>query len=384
MDTLKVVALSHPWLRYEFLGNTTRAYLYSLAFILGGWAITAVVDRTVLRRMTQAAERTRSGFDDFLVLSLKKFGVPSVYVAILYLGVRDLAMREAVAKALQLGAYAWVAVNAVRFLSGLIQALLERHMESRAGSPAIAEQEKKSVRGILVFVNIVLWALAFILVLDNLGLKVTTFMAGLGIGGIAIALAAQAILGDLFSYFVIFFDRPFQAGHTIKVGNFIGEVESIGIKTTRLRSITGETIVMSNKHLTDNQIQNFRLMQRRRMMATFEVTYDTPDALLREIPAVVRGILDSLDKAAYDRCHLKEFADSGLRFELVYFVEAPEMLVAMDIQQELNLRLKEELEKRGIDFAFPTRVLHMAPPAPAQATAKEYGEGMTTEKSPVG
>lgn len=362
MDTASAItALSgHPVLQLTYLGNSVRAYLFSLAFIILGIAVIILLDRVVLRRMMRLAGRTNSDFDDFLILALKRHGVPALYAVVLYLGVRDLAMREAAAKAFQIGMYLWIAVNGVRFLTGLIQALLERHMESRAESPVVAEQEKKSVKGILVFVKMVVWTLAFILLLDNLGIKVSTFVAGLGIGGIAIALAAQAVLGDLFSYFVIFFDRPFQVGHTIKVANFIGEVESIGIKTTRLRSLTGEVIVMSNKYLTDNQVQNFRLMTRRRMSMTFDVDYGTPAEKLREVPGIVRGILDVLDQATCDRCHFKEFTDSGLRFEAIYFVEVPEMLRAMDIQQELNLRLKAALEARGVSFAFPTRTVRMA------------------------
>jgi small-conductance mechanosensitive channel len=365
MDSVKTSVLAHPWLQVEFMENTVRAYVYSLAFVLLGWLLILFIDRVVLRRVLKLAERTDSAFDDYLILSLKRYGIPALYAAVFYLGVRDLAMREAVAKALQLGVYFWIAVNVVRFVSGLIQAALERHMESRAESAVVAEQEKKSVRGILVFVKIVLWVLAFILVMDNLGVKVTTFVAGLGIGGIAIALAAQAILGDLFSYFVIFFDRPFQVGHFIKIGAFQGEVEAIGIKTTRIRSLTGETIIMSNKYLTDNQVQNFRLMTRRRITALFEVEYGTPNTVLREIPAAIRGVVESASaKAAsgpvtFDRCHFKEFADSGLRFELVYFVEVPEMITAMDVQQEVNLGIKEVLEVRNVNFAFPTRTLNM-------------------------
>jgi small-conductance mechanosensitive channel len=142
----------------------------------------------------------------------------------------------------------------------------------------------------------------------------------------------------------------------------MGEVETIGIKTTRIRSLTGETIVMSNKYLTDNQVQNFRLMTRRRIAVHFEVEYATVSALLREIPALARDIVGQAGKTTFDRCHFKEFADSGLRFELVYFVEVPEMVTAMDIQQEVNLRLKDALEARGIAFAFPTRTLHMVSP----------------------
>ena len=366
MDTTTAIALlDHPWLQLAYFGNSVRAYLYSLAFIAVGIAFIIILDRVVLRRMLKLTERTRAGFDDFLIMSLKRHGVPALYAVIFYLGVRDLEMRDAVAKVFQIGMYLWIAFNGVRFLTSLVQKLLENHMESRADSPVVAEQEKKSVKGILAFIKLVLWALAFILVLDNLGIKVSAFVAGLGIGGIAIALAAQAVLGDLFSYFVIFFDRPFQVGHFIKIGNFMGEVESIGIKTTRIRSLTGETIVMSNKYLTDNQVQNYRLMTRRRMTVIFDVEYGSTDAQLRAIPATVKAILEPMEKVTFDRCHFKEFAESGLRYELIYFVEAPEMLLAMDIQQELNFQLKEKLEAQGLAFALPTRTLHVVPPAGA-------------------
>ena len=386
LDSVATSVLSQPWLQTAFLGNPVRAYVYSAAFVLLGWMVIVFLDRVVLRRVLKLAEQTDSGFDDFLILSLKRYGVPALYAAVFYLGVRDLQMREALAKALQLGVYFWIAVNAVRFVSGLFQAALERHMESRAESAVVAEQEKKSVRGILVFVKIVLWVLAFILVMDNLGVKVTTFVAGLGIGGIAIALAAQAILGDLFSYFVIFFDRPFQVGHAIKIGNFVGEVESIGIKTTRLRSLTGETIVMSNKFLTDNQVQNFRLMTRRRMTTLFEVEYGTSGEMLREIPRFLRGIVSDVghgELATFERCHLKEFGESGLRYELIYFVEAPEMTTAMDIQQEVNIRLKEALEARKIGFAFPTRTLNMVAAGSDARGSNEDGGAAAGSSGPV-
>src|SRR5690606_3302180 len=192
------------------LHNSLRAYLYSGAFIAIGWLITLILHRVVLRRFLTLAERTESGYDDLVVVSLRRYGIPALYVLVFYLGIRDLNMRASVEKALQLTVYFWVSFSVVRLLSNLIQVALERSVENRAFSAAVAEQEKKSIRGALVFVKIILWLLAFILVMDNLGMKVTTFVAGLGISGIAIALAAQTILGDLFSYFVILFDRPFQ------------------------------------------------------------------------------------------------------------------------------------------------------------------------------
>jgi small-conductance mechanosensitive channel len=346
-----------PALDAVFLGNPVRAYLYFALTAACGVVAVWLFDRIVIRLLKKLARRTESTLDDFLFDTAEKFFLPALYVLAVWLGLKHLDLAPGPVKALRAAVVILVAVQAVRFLSSFARQLLERQMLRRAESPAAAELEMRSVRGILVFVNIVGWIMASILVMDNLGIKVSTFVAGLGIGGIAIALAAQAVLGDLFSYFVIFFDRPFQVGHSIKVGNFQGDVESIGIKTTRLRSVTGEVVVMSNKFLTDNQVQNFRMLQRRRALVTFDVDYGTAGDKLRDIPEVVRGIVESLPRATHERAHLKSFEESGLRFEVVFHVEAPEYGVFMDHLHAFNLRLKDALESRGVAFAFPTRVV---------------------------
>lgn len=373
MQFLNTLATKMPWLKAVFLGNTVQAYLLSLAMILAGILAVWILDQTVVRGLKRLAQRTASNLDDFFFDTAEKFFLPALYVVAVYLGLKHLALSPALVKGLRAMVVVLIAVQGVRFVSGIARKLLERHMRHRAESEEEAELEMRSVRGILVFVNIVGWIMASILVMDNLGIKVSTFVAGLGIGGIAIALAAQAVLGDLFSYFVIFFDRPFQVGHSIKIGNFQGEVESIGIKTTRLRSIGGETIVMSNKYLTDNQVQNYRLLLRRRVLSTFDVDYSTPDAKLREIPALVRSITAGLPQATLERAHLRSFEESGLRFEVVFFVEAAEYGVYMDHIQEFNLQLKEGLESRGIAFAFPTRVMRTVGPTPGEASAGATG-----------
>jgi small-conductance mechanosensitive channel len=338
-----------------------RDYLYFALTAAGGALAVWMFDKIVIRSLKKFARRTESTLDDFLFDTAEKFFLPAMYVVAVWLGLKHLEMASGLVKFLRALVVVLVAVQAVRFLSGLARQLLERQMLRRAETPEAAELEMRSVRGILVFVNIVGWIMASILVMDNLGIKVSAFVAGLGIGGIAIALAAQAVLGDLFSYFVIFFDRPFQVGHFIKIGDFMGEVESIGIKTTRIRSLSGEIIVMSNKYLTDNQVQNYRLMRRRRVVTGFEVEYGTPNAVLREIPGLVQKILEDIGGLTFDRCHFNVFGDSGLKFELVFYVESKEYNVYMDILQRYNLELKEALEARKVGFAFPTRTLYMVP-----------------------
>jgi small-conductance mechanosensitive channel len=286
--------------------------------------------------------------------STERYLLPALYAVVVFLGLRDLSLKPALAKALHVAVTVIVVVQAVRLALRIAQELLEKQM-GRRGDPGAVQ----SLKGILALIKVVVWALALILTLDNLGIKVTTFVAGLGITGIAVALAAQAVLGDLFSYFVIFFDRPFQIGHFIKVGNFLGVVESIGIKTTRLRSLSGEEIVMSNKYLTDNQVQNYGHMARRRALFLFEVEYGTAEDTLKAIPGVVKELFGAFSDATFDRAHFKEFGDSGLRYEVVYYVESPDYNRYMDIQQELNLGIKRKLEALGVAFAFPTRTVLM-------------------------
>ncbi len=376
MQFFDKLASSMPWLKTVFLGNPLQGYLLAAITIIVGILVVWVVDKTIVRGLKRLTHHTTSTFDDFLIEKSEKFALPALYAIVAFIGLRALVLKPALAKGIQAAVMVVVAVQAVRLLTRILQEVLERHMVNRAGSVTLADAERKSVRGILVFVRIVAWVLASILVLDNLGVKVSTFVAGLGIGGIAIALAAQAVLGDLFSYFVIFFDRPFQVGHSIKVGNFQGEVESIGIKTTRIRSLSGEIIVMSNKYLTDNQVQNYRLLQRRRALLTFDVDNTTSNEKLREIPLLIKSIVSDIRNTTLDRAHFQSFQESGLRFETVFFVETPEYNAYMDAIQEFNLKLKEGLEARGIPFAIQTRIIRSvaAPGAPDASVASASTE----------
>ncbi len=349
----------HHLLESRFLGNSVENYLSCLLTILIGMAIVWVVEKLIFRWIERLTRYTDNTFDDFLIETAKKFILPALYGIVIFLGLRDLSLKPAVVNGLRAVVTVLVTVQGVRMLVAVARELLERQMAHRSGTEVAGEQEKRSVRGIMAFIQIVIWVLAFVLVLDNLGIRVSTFVAGLGITGIAVALAAQAILGDLFSYFVIFFDRPFQIGHSIKVGNFQGEVESIGIKTTRLRSLSGEQVVISNKYLTDNQVQNFKIMSRRRALMLFELEYKTSEAQLRLIPGVLSDIVATFPDTTFDRAHFKEFGESGLRFEVVYFVETHEYKRYMDVVQDVNLKFKSRLEGMGVSFARPGRVVHL-------------------------
>ena len=204
-----------------------------------------------------------------------------------------------------------------------------------------------------------LWIIAAVLLLSNLGYNVSTLIAGLGIGGIAIAFALQNILSDIFSSFSIYFDKPFQSGDFIIVGDDMGVVERIGIKSTRLRTLQGEELVLSNKELTSARVHNFKKLRKRRVVFMFGVTYETSSAKLQKIPALVREICAGVKNVAFDRAHFKNFGDFSLNYEVVYYLESGDYNEYMNVQQTINLALKERFEKEKIEFAYPTQVLYM-------------------------
>lgn len=207
--------------------------------------------------------------------------------------------------------------------------------------------------------TLALWSLLLILALDNVGVQVTALVAGLGIGGIAIALAAQSILGDLFASLAIVLDRPFAVGDFIAAGDMSGSVERIGVKTTHLRSLSGEQLVIANSDLLNSRIRNYGRMDQRRVVLTLGVTYDTAIEHIEAIPGMVREVVEEQSVARFDRAHFRGYGESALEFEVVYHIESADYGLFMDTQQAINLELLRSFREAGIEFAFPTRTVHV-------------------------
>ena len=207
--------------------------------------------------------------------------------------------------------------------------------------------------------RLLLWVTVLLLVIDNLGIDVTALVAGMVIGGIAIALAVQNILSDLFASLSIVLDKPFVNGDFVVVGDMAGSVEHVGIKTTRIRSISGEQLVFSNSDLLQSRIRNFGRMQQRRVVFSLGVTYQTPAEKLERIPALLRAAIETQEKVRFDRSHFASYGDSALNFETVYYVESSDYAEHMDILQAINLRIYRSFEDAGIEFAYPTQTLFL-------------------------
>jgi len=230
-------------------------------------------------------------------------------------------------------------------------------------TPMFASEDsntKAVFQNVRLMLNGAVWVGIVAFILENMGVNITTAVAGLGIGGVAIALAAQQILGDLFSSFVIFVDKPFKVGDFIVVDNLMGTVEHVGIKTTRLRSLSGELLVMANSDLTKSRLHNYQQMTQRRVVFGFGVTYQTSYEKMRAIPGMIREIVCAVEKTRLDRVNFKNFGDSSLNFEVVYYVLSPDYSVYMNVQESINLAMLDLFAKEKIDFAYPTQTVFLA------------------------
>lgn len=322
------------------------ALFLALAAVLRGW---------LGRRL--ASWRARRGVNvdpDILAALLRSvYWVLNFMAADLFLDFLDLSPgAERWAGYFFLVIFTWLSIS---LAFNLIRFTLDVSLRRRGSS--LAEHRGRVV---LPVVKGVIWVIALAFLLDNFGVEITTILAGLGVAGVAVGFAAQAILGDLFSYFAILFDRPFRIGDFVVLdASFRGHIEHIGLKTSRLRSLDGEQIVLSNTDLTNSRVKNYRRMVRRRVLFSFGVLYSTPPDTLERIAGWVREIIDSMELATYERVHFVRFGESSLEFEVVYYVESPEYNDWMDVQQAMNLAIMRRLAEAGVEFAFPTRTLHL-------------------------
>lgn len=350
------------FLHKSFLGNDVLSYLIATGLFLLGLLVVWVFKWVVLKRMERWAASTKTKTDDFLIASFRKSLVPLLYYGALYFALRSLTLNPSIAKAMSVLGTVLVTVAAVRFILAAGQfVLFEVWLTKRPDAANLERQLRTS----MPVISVVVWMLGIIFLLDNMGFKISTLVAGLGIGGVALALASQTVLADTFSYFAIMLDRPFELDDFIITGDFMGTVEHIGIKTTRLRSLGGEQLVFSNKDLTDSRLRNYKRMQIRRVEFKVGVTYDTSIEKLKKAVEILRDIITKTPDARLDRAHFASYEDSSLVFDVVYFVSSADYNKYMDVQQSINLEIKRSFEAEKIEFAFPTRTLYVAGTPPA-------------------
>jgi len=342
----------------ELFGNPLQNYVLACGVFLAVLVGVPFLKTIVVKQLQGLAGRTASDFDDLLVGLLKKVLRADVYfVTALYLGTLLLTLPGGLERIFQALFLIIVTIKAALVLEGITMYGLRKWTERR-------EQEDPTsaamIKNATIIVRLGVWVGAVLFILDNIGINITAFVAGLGISGVAVALAAHAVLADAFSSFAIFMDRPFAVGDFIIVGDLLGTVEHIGFKTTRIRSLFGEQLIFSNSDLTNSRIKNYKRMRERRVEFKFGIVYQTIAEQVRVIPQIVEQIIKDHKMARFDRAHFQSFGDFALVFVVVFYVLSPDYNLYMDVQQYINLRIMEEFKRHRIAFAYPTQQLYVS------------------------
>ncbi len=341
------------FLQQEFFGNSVLDYIFFLLFLFFLFLIIKLLEKILLSKLKES--KTGQGLKGVLIKFVLSIRSQFYLFVAFYLSLLTLNISEQIINFLTGILFFWIVFRVMIGVQMLVDYLLNKKILSDAGPEA-----EVVGKNLATVVKVVLWIFAILLALSNFGVEVTSLIAGLGIGGIAIAFAFQNILEDLFSSFTIYFDKPFTVGEFIEIEGERGIVEKIGIKSTRIRSPRGEEVIISNKELTNEKIHNLKKLERRRVIFQFGVLYGTTNEKMEKIPKIMKEIIDSQDLTEFDRTHFNNFGDSALEFEAAYFVNSADFADYRNAHQEVLLGVKIEFEKEGIEMAFPTRTVHLS------------------------
>ena len=338
-----------------YFNNTVQDYLIFLSIFILSVGVMYIFKFYLISILKRFAKKTKSEIDDIIIDVVQNIKWPFYMYMSLIFSSNYLILPQKLNTFFDgllfivLAYYGVVAVN--RVITYLAKLEVKKRKE--------AQSKASVIRILATLLKMLAWIVGLLFVLANFGVQITPLIASLGIGGVAIAFALQKILEDLFSSFVIYFDEPFKEDDFIVVGGDAGTVKHIGIKTTRLQALQGQELIIPNTELTNSRINNYKQMEKRRIPFTIGVTYDTPTTKLKKIPKMVDKIITDLKSVDFDRCHFKEFADSSLNFEIVYYVKSKEYLDYMNAQQDINFKIKEAFDKEKIEFAFPTQTIYL-------------------------
>lgn len=339
--------LGVPWLQWVLFLTITAVLILVFGIVL----------RVALRRLKKAVALTHNTYDDYLVGVLERtrwFGLlgVSIFLTLYAVALGGPYTPEVTFRTLAL---VLVFIQVGYWGTGLIDVVLEKGFQATR----VSESTRRSSAGVVRwFALVFIWGCVFLLILSAFNVEITPLIAGLGVGGIAIAFALQQILSDVFCSVAIVLDRPFEVGDFIIVGDYLGTVENIGIKTSRIRSLGGEQIIIPNSDLLSSRIRNYKRMLERRIVFGFGVLYSTSVDKLNQIPDLVKEVISAIETVRFDRAHFQSFGDSALQFEVVYHVLSPDYNLYMDIQQQINLGIMRRFEALEIEMAFPSRTLY--------------------------
>ncbi|MBU2530551.1 MAG: mechanosensitive ion channel family protein, partial [Elusimicrobia bacterium] len=338
----------------QYLGNSVTDYLYAVLIFALTFTALYLLRGIVFHRLKIFALKTKTDLDDFFVNLLSKIKAPEYQLISLYVAIHNLKTNPLFSKILTYTVLIVVTYRvtdiAIHIMTYWFNKLLNKKGMDDSSSLTL-------VTSLEIVLKVILWSTALAFVLSNMGINVSAVITGLGIGGIAIALASQNILGDLFNFFVILLDKPFNIGDFIISDDTLGCIEHIGLKSTKIRSLSGELIVLSNTKLLSAKISNYNSMEKRRVVFKVGVIYQTTLDQLKKIPGMIKTIIEKTDDVIFDRGNLSEFANSSIDFEFVYYIQSGDYNVHMKQKEAIFLNIVEQFKKEGLEFAYPTQTL---------------------------
>ena len=337
--------------------NTAYDYILAIAIFVGLVIILKIFQAIILSYLKKMAKKTKTDFDDILIDIFKSIKPHFYFFVAIYFAVKTLLLPDIANKVLFVLFVVALVYEIIRAFEKLIGYFINKSLSK--GNNNNQEHNQSVIKTLQLIVRIILWVFGLILILSNLGIDVTSLIAGLGIGGIAIALALQGVLSDLFASFSIYMDKPFKVGDFIVIGTDDGTVEKIGLKTTRIKTLRGEELVVGNRELTSTRVQNFGVMEKRRVIFRLGVTYNTAQDKLTAIPVITKNIIEKIELCEFDRCHFAEYGASSLDFEIVYYINSAEYNIYMDVRHKVNLAIFEEFANNKIEFAYPTQTIYV-------------------------
>lgn len=337
-------------------GNSLYDYAKSLGIFILLLLALKIFQAIIVARLRKIAEKTKTDLDDVLISIVSGIKPPAYLIIGLYIALNMLSISSFGMTIAKFIFMAVIIFEVIRAIEKFVDYWVKRYVQAGKKKD---KANRSMISAIRIIIRLTLWSVGLLLLISNMGFNVSSLVASLGIGGIAVALAVQNILGDLFSSFSIYIDQPLEVGDYVELGEHSGTVTHIGMKTTRLKSLRGEEIVISNRELTSARISNFKKLKRRRIHMVVGIEYGTSAGKLEKLPKLVEAIITSIDNLEFERCYFKEYAASSLDFEISYYVNSDSFQEATEVRQAVNMEIYKTFEQEGIPFAFPTQTIHV-------------------------
>lgn len=332
--------------------------IITISILVIAYFFLKVTRNLVLRQIKKLINKTDNPITTEILAIIDKYFIPITYFGLFYAILKEVDFNPSLIVTARTIVVILTTFYVTRFLVDTSRIFIYSYSEKYRDSDSIIE---RNIKALFPAIRILFWLLASISILSNLGFDIKAIIAGLGIGGVALALASQSILQDLFSYFAILFDRPFEISDLVAVGDFIGHVEHIGIKTTRIKALTGEQLILANTDLTNSRLRNFKRMEKRQVILKIGVIYETDNHKLSEIPNIIKTAIEPIENIIFDIAYFSGFGDFSLDFEVIYYVLSNEIKISRLAKNEVNFAIKKVFSEQGLEFAYPTQVHYLSP-----------------------